>query len=87
MMAGDPVLKLELQGHTDAVGSDAYNQPLSDARARSVVVWLSQHGVAPTRLSARGYGKTRPVASNATDEGRARNRRVEIANLTCHAKG
>jgi outer membrane protein OmpA-like peptidoglycan-associated protein len=87
MMAGDPVLKLEVQGHTDAVGSDAYNQPLSDARARSVVVWLSQHGVAPTRLSARGYGKTRPVASNATDEGRARNRRVEIANLTCHAKG
>jgi outer membrane protein OmpA-like peptidoglycan-associated protein len=87
MMASDPVLKLEVQGHTDAVGSDAYNQPLSDARARSVVVWLSQHGVAPTRLSARGYGKTRPVASNATDEGRARNRRVEIANLTCHAKG
>jgi OOP family OmpA-OmpF porin len=51
-----------------------------------VVVWLSQHGVGPARLSARGYGKTRPVAANTTDEGRARNRRVEIANLTCHAK-
>jgi OOP family OmpA-OmpF porin len=86
-MAKDPELRLEVQGHTDAVGSDAYNQPLSEARARSVVIWLTQHGVATPRLSAHGYGKTRPVASNATDEGRARNRRVEIANLTCHAKG
>jgi outer membrane protein OmpA-like peptidoglycan-associated protein len=87
VMAKDPALRLEVQGHTDAVGSDAYNQPLSEARARSVVIWLTQHGVATPRLSAHGYGKTRPVASNATDEGRARNRRVEIANLTCHAKG
>jgi outer membrane protein OmpA-like peptidoglycan-associated protein len=86
MMAKDATLRLEVQGHTDGIGSDAYNQPLSDARARSVVSWLAQHGIAAARLSARGYGKTRPIASNGTDEGRARNRRVEIANLSCKAK-
>ena len=87
MMTQDQTLKLEVQGHTDAIGSDAYNQPLSEARARSVVAWLSQHGVSASRLWARGYGKTRPVASNATDEGRAQNRRVEIANMACKSKG
>ena len=86
MMSKDAALRLEVQGHTDGIGSDAYNQPLSEARARSVVAWLTAHGIAPDRLSARGYGKTRPVASNASDEGRARNRRVEIANLACKAK-
>jgi outer membrane protein OmpA-like peptidoglycan-associated protein len=86
MMAGNPTLRLEVQGHTDAIGSDAYNQPLSQARARSVVIWLTQHGVAATQLTARGYGKTRPIASNATDDGRARNRRVEIASLGCVAQ-
>jgi outer membrane protein OmpA-like peptidoglycan-associated protein len=85
MLRDDPPLKLEVQGHTDNVGSDAYNQPLSEARARSVVVWLGQHGVASGRLTPRGYGKTRPAESNATDEGRARNRRVEIANPACKA--
>jgi outer membrane protein OmpA-like peptidoglycan-associated protein len=83
LMTQDPTLKLEIQGHTDNVGSDAYNQPLSEARAHSVVTWLTQHSVAPTRLGARGYGKTRPIATNATDEGRAQNRRVEIANPAC----
>jgi outer membrane protein OmpA-like peptidoglycan-associated protein len=87
MLTQDTALKLEVQGHTDAIGSDAYNQPLSEARARSVVAWLSQHGVSASRLWARGYGKTRPVASNATDEGRAQNRRVEIANMACKSKG
>jgi outer membrane protein OmpA-like peptidoglycan-associated protein len=86
MMAKDAALRLEIQGHTDGIGSDAYNQPLSEARARSVVAWLSAHGIPADRLSARGYGKTRPVAANTTDEGRARNRRVEIANLSCKAK-
>ena len=83
LMAQDAALNLEIQGHTDNVGSDAYNQPLSEARAHSVVVWLNGHGVGPGRLTARGYGKTRPVASNATEEGRAQNRRVEIANPAC----
>jgi outer membrane protein OmpA-like peptidoglycan-associated protein len=83
LMVADPALKLEIQGHTDNVGSDAYNQPLSEARAHAVVTWLTQNNVAPARLTARGYGKTRPIASNATDEGRAQNRRVEIANPGC----
>lgn len=79
----DPALKLEVQGHTDNVGSDEYNQSLSDARAKSVLDWIIQHGVAADRLSFKGYGKTHPVASNETDEGRARNRRVEIAKPGC----
>ena len=79
----DPTLKLEVQGHTDNVGSDDYNQKLSNARANAVVAWLVQRGVAATRLSFKGYGKTVPVASNDTDEGRARNRRVEIAKPGC----
>ncbi|HLY56281.1 MAG TPA: OmpA family protein [Stellaceae bacterium] len=83
LMAKDPALKLEIQGHTDNVGGEAYNQTLSEARARSVVTWLTQHKVAPARLTARGYGKTRPIASNDTDDGRAHNRRVEIANPAC----
>jgi outer membrane protein OmpA-like peptidoglycan-associated protein len=83
LMSRNGGLRLEVQGHTDAVGSDAYNQPLSEARARSVVVWLTQRGVAANRLTARGYGKTRPIASNDTDAGRAQNRRVEIADPAC----
>lgn len=79
----DAALKLEVQGHTDNVGSDAYNQQLSEARARSVVQWLVAHGVAANRLSYKGFGKTRPVAKNDTDEGRAKNRRVEIARPGC----
>lgn len=80
-----PDLRLEVQGHTDGVGSENYNLPLSKARAHSVVVWLTDHGVASDRLDAHGYGKTRPIASNDTDEGRAQNRRVEIANPACKA--
>ena len=83
LMVKDPAAKFEIQGHTDNVGSDAYNQPLSEARARAVVTWLVQHNVASNRLTARGYGKTRPVVTNDTDAGRAQNRRVEIANPAC----
>ncbi|HLW90378.1 MAG TPA: OmpA family protein [Roseiarcus sp.] len=86
IMAKDEMLTLEVQGHTDNVGSTPYNQRLSEARAKSVVTWLTKHDVAAHRLSARGYGKTRPIASNDTDEGRAKNRRVEIANPACKGK-
>ncbi len=79
-------LKLEVQGHTDNVGADAYNQTLSEARAKAVAAWLTQHGVAADRLTAMGYGKTRPVADNGSDEGRAKNRRVEIADPRCSPK-
>jgi len=81
-----PALKLEIQGHTDNVGNDAYNQTLSEARAKAVVTWLTQNGIAALRLTAKGYGKTRPIADNATDAGRAKNRRVEIAEPGCTAK-
>ena len=88
LMASNPSLKLEVQGHTDNVGGDAYNQTLSEARARAVMKWLTDHGVAAARLTAKGYGKTMPIADNNTDEGRMKNRRVEISDPACkpHAK-
>jgi OmpA-OmpF porin, OOP family len=86
IMAADKTLKLEVQGHTDNVGNDAYNQTLSEARAKAVATWLTQHGVAADRLTAKGYGKTKPVADNGSDEGRAKNRRVEIADPRCSPK-
>jgi outer membrane protein OmpA-like peptidoglycan-associated protein len=85
LLTKDPGLKVEVQGHTDNVGSDAYNQKLSEGRANSVMAWLAAHGIAANRLSAKGYGKRMPVADNDSDEGRARNRRVEIARPGCSA--
>ena len=86
IMAADKALKLEIQGHTDNVGNDAHNQTLSEARAKAVMTWLTQHGVAADRLTSKGYGKTKPVADNGSDEGRAKNRRVEIADPRCSPK-
>jgi OmpA-OmpF porin, OOP family len=83
LLASDRALKLEVQGHTDNVGTDIYNQKLSESRAASVKAWLVAHGTAAARLTSHGYGFTQPVASNATDQGRALNRRVEIANPAC----
>lgn len=68
-----------IAGHTDNQGGATYNLGLSLARAHSVVTWLTQHGIAANRLTAKGYGLTRPVADNATDSGRALNRRVEVS--------
>lgn len=73
-----PQIRVEVGGHTDARGSDAYNQELSDRRAQSVVDYLVSQGIAPERLQATGYGETAPVADNETDEGRELNRRVEL---------
>jgi OOP family OmpA-OmpF porin len=85
LMAANPSLKIEIQGHTDNVGGDAYNQTLSEARAHAVMTWLIAHNVAAARMTATGYGKTMPVADNNTDEGRMKNRRVEIADPSCKA--
>ena len=74
---------IEVQGHTDAIGGDDYNQKLSEARAASVVAWFTAHQVPAAQLQSKGYGKTRPVADNNSDEGRARNRRVEISRTGC----
>lgn len=64
---------------TDATNTDAYNLDLSNRRAAAVVKWLTEHGVKATQLSAKGFGKTSPVADNATAQGRALNRRVEVS--------
>ena len=72
----DTILRIE--GHTDSVGSAAYNQTLSENRAVSVRSYLMQRGVSPNRIEAYGYGLTRPIADNSTDWGRAQNRRVEM---------
>lgn len=71
-----PSVKGELQGHTDSVGKDAYNLSLSQRRAESVKAYIVAKGVAAARIDAKGYGETKPVADNATVEGKAANRRV-----------
>ncbi|KUR76091.1 OmpA family protein [Novosphingobium sp. FSW06-99] len=69
---------IDVYGHTDSTGSDAYNQTLSENRARVVADYLVSKGVSQARIRSTGFGKTQPVASNDTPEGRAANRRVEI---------
>ncbi|HEU4416860.1 MAG TPA: OmpA family protein [Candidatus Angelobacter sp.] len=73
-----PGLKLEVEGHTDSVGGDDYNQQLSEKRAGAVRDYLAQQGIPADSIVARGLGKTQPVASNDTPEGRQQNRRVEL---------
>ena len=78
VVAAYPEGRVELSGHTDAQGADAYNQRLSERRAKAVADWLvERHGVTAARIATRGEGETRPVADNGSDEGRQRNRRVE----------
>ncbi len=74
-------VKVEVAGHTDSVGKDSYNLALSQRRAEAVRQYLVGKGVAANRLFARGYGETRPVADNATEEGRLQNRRVELVAI------
>ena len=69
---------IDVVGHTDEVGSDAYNQTLSERRAQSVAAYINNQGVNPVRVVAIGRGESQPVASNASEDGRARNRRVEL---------
>ncbi len=69
---------IELSGHTDSIGSLEYNQRLSERRAHAVKEYIVEKGVDPAIITAVGFGKTQPVASNATPEGRAQNRRVDI---------
>ncbi|MBV8770738.1 MAG: OmpA family protein [Deltaproteobacteria bacterium] len=80
---------IEIDGHTDSIGSLAYNQQLSDARAETVKRWLAQRDFLPASTPIRGYGKTRPIAPNRNPDGsdnpagRQKNRRVEIVINTC----
>lgn len=73
-----PQTKIDVIGHTDSVGSDAYNQNLSEQRAQAVANKLRDYGVASQRLYVLGRGESQPVASNDTEAGRAQNRRVEV---------
>lgn len=73
-----PERRVEIEGHTDAEGADGFNMQLSRERAEQVRSYLIQRGVDASRITAVGYGETRPIADNDTVEGRANNRRVEI---------
>jgi OOP family OmpA-OmpF porin len=85
-LAEFPKAKGEISGHTDNVGGKAFNQKLSQRRADSVKKYMvDKFGVDPSRIAAKGYGLTKPVASNKTKEGKAQNRRIE-ANFTCEEK-
>ena len=77
-LKAEPSIDVSCQGHTDSVGTDAYNQALSVRRADSVRNWLVKCGIPASRLTAKGFGESQPVASNDTAEGRAQNRRTEL---------
>lgn len=74
----NPGVRVQVAGYTDSVGTDEYNQGLSERRANAVLDYLSTHGIDASRLSAVGNGESNPVADNATADGRAQNRRVEL---------
>ena len=78
IVSGHPGLRLDVEGHTDSVGGDEYNQRLSEQRGGAVRDYLTQAGMAASSVTAKGLGKTQPVASNDTAKGRQENRRVEL---------
>lgn len=78
ILLAHPGLTLQIEGHTDSVGSDEFNQQLSERRSDCVRDYLAEEGVPVSSMTARGFGKTQPVAANDTPEGRQRNRRVEL---------
>ena len=69
---------IRIEGHTDAIGEEEYNIELSQKRAEQVMKFLQEQGIDPLRMSAQGFGESRPIGSNRTDQGRAKNRRVEF---------
>jgi hypothetical protein len=78
ILTRNPTLVITVEGHTDSIGSAESNQALSEARAQAAKEWFVASGIAPERVFAVGYGETRPIADNATEEGRAMNRRIEF---------
>ncbi|HEX8428919.1 OmpA family protein [Hymenobacter sp.] len=81
LLRQNPKLRLGIQGHTDNVGTLAHNQQPSEGRAQSVVASLAQAGIEDSRLQSAGFGQSKPLADNATEEGKAKNRRVELVKL------
>jgi OOP family OmpA-OmpF porin len=76
-----PEVRVEIGGHTDSRGSDAYNQKLSESRAASVRDYLVSKGIDASRMTTKGYGESKPIVPNTSDDGRAKNRRVELTRL------
>ncbi len=81
MLKSNPTLKISVEGHTDNVGTSASNQTLSDNRAKAVRNAIITEGIDKTRLSSKGWGQTKPIAENKTEESKAKNRRVEIVKI------
>ncbi|MCR5887660.1 OmpA family protein [Hymenobacter sp. J193] len=81
LLQQNPTLRLAVQGHTDNSGTAPHNQQLSEARAAAVVATLTQAGVGAARLQSAGFGQSKPLADNSTEEGKAKNRRVELVKL------
>lgn len=81
LLQSDPALKLSIEGHTDNTGAPDHNQTLSAARARSVLGALVGLGIDPARLQSKGFGQDKPLADNAREDGRAKNRRVELVKI------
>ncbi len=77
----NPKIKLEIQGHTDNIGTKEYNRKLSERRADAVMEYFIKNGISPERLRSRGFGETKPIADNKTEEGRSKNRRTEFLIL------
>jgi outer membrane protein OmpA-like peptidoglycan-associated protein/tetratricopeptide (TPR) repeat protein len=86
LLKNNPLMKIEISGHTDNVGEMKYNQVLSENRAKAVYDYLIAHGIAKERLTYKGYGQTKPIDTNDTDAGRANNRRTEFKVLGNSAK-
>ena len=81
LMKENPELKFSVEGHTDNTGNANSNQTLSEARSQAVVDKLVENGIAKDRLKAAGKGQSSPIADNGTDEGKAKNRRVEFVKI------
>jgi len=81
LLKNNPTLRIEIAGHTDNIGDETLNQKLSEERAKNVLTFLTTYGISASRLTAKGYGSIQPVTTNATEEGRQKNRRTEIKIL------
>ena len=81
LLKGNPEWAMVVAGHTDNVGAQATNLTLSRQRAQSVIAWLSTHGVEEARLVPAGFGNARPIADNTSEEGRQKNRRVDLVKV------
>ena len=81
MLKSNPALKIRVEGHTDNVGTPASNQTLSENRAKAVMDAIITEGIDKTRLSSKGWGQTKPIAENKTEDNKAKNRRVEIVKI------